>query len=71
MKELPTRSEGPKTSPGLRDRYLALTKRQPALSADTFRSRGTLTLFIDSTQEIYEIARSVSMWIEMIQNIFL
>lgn len=59
VKELPYRSEGPKTSPGLRDRYLALTKRQPTLSADTFSPRGTLTLFMDSTQEIYEIARSV------------
>ena len=51
VKELPYRSEGPKTSPGLRDRYLALTKRQPTLSADTFSPRGTLTLFMDSTQD--------------------
>jgi MscS family membrane protein len=58
VKELPYRNDGPKTSPGLRDRYLALTRRQPTLSADTSSPRGTLTLFLDSTQDIFEITRS-------------
>lgn len=58
VRDLPYRTEGPQTSPGLRDRYLAMTKRQPTLSADTSSPRGTLTLFIDSAQDIYEIARS-------------
>ena len=57
-KKLPYRSEGPRTSPGLRDRYLALTKRQPTLSADTSSPRGTLTLFLDKAQEVFEVTQS-------------
>jgi len=58
VKELPYRSDGPRISPGLRDRYLALTKRQPTLSADTSSPRGTLTLFLDQTQEVFKISQS-------------
>ena len=57
-KELPYRSEGPRTSPGLRERYLALTKRQPTLSEDTSSPRGTLTLFLDKAQDVFELTQS-------------
>ncbi len=58
VKDLPYRSDGLRTSPGLRDRYLALTKRQPTLSADTYSPRGTLTLFLEQAQEVFDVTRS-------------
>lgn len=45
-------------SPGFHERYVALTKSQPTLTADTSSPRGTLTLFLDRTNQIYEIIRS-------------
>lgn len=58
VKDLPYRSDGPRISPGLRDRYLALTKRQPTLSADTSSPRGTLTLFLERAQDVFDLTRS-------------
>ncbi|HID78728.1 MAG TPA: mechanosensitive ion channel, partial [Planctomycetaceae bacterium] len=55
VKALPYRTEGPEVSPGLLDRYTAMTKRQPKLSADTSSPRGTMTLFITTVNEIYEM----------------
>ncbi len=57
VKTLPYRSEGRPVSPGLRDAYIAATKRQPTQTADTSSPRGTLTLFIDSCNELYEAIR--------------
>ncbi len=54
VKALPYRSEGRTVSPGLRDAYIAATKRQPAQIADTSSPRGTLTLFIDSCNRLHE-----------------
>ena len=58
-KQLPYRSEGLKVSPGLRDRYLTLTKRRPTLTADTSSPRGTLTLFLNTVNDIFDDIRSV------------
>jgi MscS family membrane protein len=57
-KQLPYRSEGPRVSAGFYNRYVALTKRQPTLAADTSSPRGTLTLFLDKTNEVYQLTRS-------------
>ena len=57
-RQLPYRSEGPRVSSGFYDRYAALTKRQPTLTADTSSPRGTLTLFLDNVNEIFEIIHS-------------
>ena len=57
-KQLPYRNEGPRVSAGFQDRYVALTKLQPTLAADTSSPRGTLTLFLDKTNEVYELTRS-------------
>ena len=57
VRELPYRQAGRVVSPGLRDAYIAATKRQPTQSADTSSPRGTLTLFIDSCNELYEAIR--------------
>ena len=57
VKTLPYRSEGRAVSPGLRDAYIAATKRQPTQTADTSSPRGTLTLFIDSCNDLYEAIR--------------
>ncbi len=54
-KQLPYRTSGPPVSEGFLERYAALTKRQPSLAADTSSPRGTLKLFLDSTDEIYEL----------------
>ncbi|NOX55375.1 MAG: mechanosensitive ion channel [Planctomycetes bacterium] len=57
-KTLPYRAKGASVSPGFLELYTALTKKQPRLSADTSSPRGTLTLFINATNEIYESIRS-------------
>ena len=57
-KRLPYRSEGPRVSDGFIDRYVALTRRQPVITADTASPRGTLTLFLDKVNELSEIIRS-------------
>ena len=58
VKQLPYRSQGFRVSAGFNDRYQALTRRQPTLIADTSSPRGTLTLFIDKVNEVFEITRS-------------
>ncbi len=45
-------------TPQFFDLYKSLTKRQPTLSADTSSPRGTLTLFLDLTNELYDIIRT-------------
>ena len=57
-KALPYRNGGPKVSPDFLERFTALTKRQPKLSADTSSPRGTLTLFINTTNEVFEMIKS-------------
>ena len=57
-KQLPYRSEGPRVSAGFHDRYVALTKRQPTLTADTSSPRGTLTLFLNTVNELFDDIRS-------------
>ena len=59
VKQLPYRSQGFRVSAGFNDRYQALTRRQPTLIADTSSPRGTLTLFIDRMNEVFEMTRSV------------
>ncbi|WP_197532718.1 mechanosensitive ion channel family protein [Symmachiella macrocystis] len=56
--QLPYRKDGPKVSPRFYDRYVALTKRQPTLTADTSSPRGTLTLFLDTINQISEMIRA-------------
>ena len=58
VKQLPYRSGGHRISPGFQERYAALTQRQPTLSTDTSSPRGTLTLFINTMNEIAEIGRA-------------
>ena len=55
---MPYRTEGPLVSAGFHDRYVALTKRQPTLLADTSSPRGTLTLFLDNVNTVHELSRS-------------
>ncbi|MGI9455030.1 MAG: hypothetical protein ACR2NU_00625, partial [Aeoliella sp.] len=55
VKGLPYRSEGRSVSPGLYDAYVAATKQQPTQSSDTSSPRGTLTLFLDSCNELHEL----------------
>ncbi len=54
VKQLPYRSEGRNTSPGLYDAYVAATKKQPTRTADTSSPRGTMTLFLDACNELHE-----------------
>ncbi len=56
-KQLPYRTEGPKVSRDFYDTYILLTKRQPTLLADTSSPRGTLTLFLNSTNELFDFIR--------------
>lgn len=56
-KQLPYRTEGRKVSEGFYDLYVSITRRQPTLSADTSSPRGTLNMFLDSVDEIYEVIR--------------
>lgn len=57
-KQLPYRSEGRRVSAGFSDRYLALTRRRPVLTADTSSPRGTFTLFMNKLDEFFEVVRS-------------
>lgn len=54
IKDLPYRTDGRRVSPGLREAYIALKKRVLIQSADTSSPRGTLTLFIDSCNELHQ-----------------
>ena len=53
VKSLPYRTEGRPTSPDLYTTYAAMTKQKPTRSADTSSPRGTLTLFLDSCNELH------------------
>ena len=54
VKDLPYRTAGRAVSPDLHAAYVAATKKQPSRTADTSSPRGTLTLFLDSCNELYE-----------------
>ncbi len=54
VKDFPYRSDGPPVSDGLYDAYVTATKKRPTLTADTSSPRGTMTLFLDSCNELYE-----------------
>ncbi len=56
-KGLPYRSEGRPVSPGLYSAYLAATKKQPTQTSDTSSPRGTLTLFLDSCNELHQLTQ--------------
>jgi MscS family membrane protein len=53
-KLLPYRDSGRTVSAGLHDAYMAATKKQPTQSTDTSSPRGTLTLFLDSCNELHD-----------------
>ncbi len=55
VKQLSYRKKGLKTSPGLYELYQSLTNRQPTLSLDTSSPRGTITLFFNSANELFNI----------------
>ena len=57
VRTLPYRTSGREVSPGLYDSYIAATKRTVTQTSDTSSPRGTLTLFLDSTNEVYEMTR--------------
>lgn len=57
VKDLPYRSDGRVVSRGLYEGYVAATKKQPTQSSDTSSPRGTLTLFLDSCNGIYDQIR--------------
>jgi MscS family membrane protein len=48
------RTDGRKVSRGLYDNYVAATKKKPSLTADTSSPRGTLSLFLDTCNELHE-----------------
>ncbi len=54
-KVLPYRDSGRSVSPGLYDAFIAATKKQPMQSTDTSSPRGTLTLFLDSCNELNDL----------------
>ncbi len=56
---LPYRTGGRQVSAGIYDGYVAATKKKPTQTADTSSPRGTLTLFIDSCNELYAEIRKV------------
>jgi MscS family membrane protein len=53
VNDLPYRDSGWPVSPGLYNRYSEATKQRPTLTADTSSPRGTLTMFVDSCNELY------------------
>ncbi len=55
VKALPYRTVGGAVSPALHDQYVALTKQAPTQSGDTSSPRGTLTLFLDSCNELHQV----------------
>lgn len=57
-KHLPYRTEGRSVSSGLYDAYAAMTITTQGQSSDTSSPRGTLKLFLDSCDEIYEKVRT-------------
>ncbi|QDU36514.1 Low conductance mechanosensitive channel YnaI [Maioricimonas rarisocia] len=59
IKGLPYRTGGRPVSPGLYETYLAITKQEPAQSADTSSPRGTLTLFLQTCNELHDAIRNV------------
>lgn len=54
VKDLPYRADGRAVSPDIHAAYVAATKKQPSRTADTSSPRGTLTLFLDSCNELNE-----------------
>jgi len=54
VKGLPYRIDGRPVSQGLYDTYLAATKKIPSYTAETSSPRGTMTLFLDSCNELNE-----------------
>ncbi len=58
VKNLPYRSEGRKVSPDLHDAYTAATRQQPTQTSDTSSPRGTLTLFLDTCNELHKAIQS-------------
>jgi MscS family membrane protein len=54
VKGLPYRTVGRAVSPNLHDTYAAMTKRAPTQAGDTSSPRGTLTLFLDTCNELHE-----------------
>jgi MscS family membrane protein len=52
VKPLAYRTDGRSISPGLYEAYSAITKQEPTRSTDTTSPRGTLTLFLDSCNEL-------------------
>jgi MscS family membrane protein len=54
VKGLSSRTEGPAVSPGLYDAYVSATKKKPIQTADTSSPRGTMTLFLDTCNRLYE-----------------
>ncbi len=57
VKKLPYRTEDIKISPDFYSLFVLLKSSQPAFSANTSSPRGTLILFLKSTNELYEISR--------------
>ena len=57
VKPLAYRTDGRSVSPGLQKAYTALTKQEPTRSSDTTSPRGTLTLFLDSCNELNNAIR--------------
>ncbi len=55
VKNLPYRTDGRTVSPDLYEAYVAATKKTPSQTADTASPRGTLTLFLDSCNELNEL----------------
>ncbi len=53
-RDLSYREGGLPTSPGLLERYAKLLKLRPSLSPATSSPRGTLTVFLDSVDELYQ-----------------
>lgn len=54
VKGLPSRTSGRAVSSGLYEAHVAATKKKPSLTADTSSPRGTLTLFLDTCNELNE-----------------
>ena len=54
VKDLPYRTDGRAVSKGLHGTYTAATKKQPSRAADTSSPRGTMTLFLDTCNELNE-----------------
>ena len=57
-RRLPYRDNRPGGTPGFHDLYIEATKRTPQQTADTASPRGTLTLFLGSANEIYDVVQA-------------